>query len=397
MIAPRTTTNLVRVDNVIDANNEVVPPAQSVGGVEVVPVAAAIYQLFAPFVGNQSVNTPTPSPTPTPTPTPTPVVDNTELPCPVPGCPVGGLLHPKGIAVHTALNRLYISSRDTKQLIVLDARTLAPVVTVATGAEPWDVVINQNTNRVYVSNFADGSVWIYDAVSLAILAQIQIGGNPALMDILPELDTVAVGVRGHNEVAIIQGTELREVVSSGGAGPYGIAADPISQDFIVINRDSGKGRVIYQQDNSWQHKGGEITFGAEGDRLVPFEAEFNPANRKLYVIYMQSSGLWYVDIFQKDSSMVVTKRATVRVGSSGSDRSGDVGGTGLAVNAATGNLFITDTYDGTITVISGLTDQVVATIPSGEDPYEVAINPVTNQVFVTLRRPNHIHKFADGY
>ena len=32
-----------------------------------------------------------------------------------------------------------------------------------------------------------------------------------------------------------------------------------------------------------------------------------------------------------------------------------------------------------------------------EDPYEVAINPITNQVFVTLRRPNHIHKFADGY
>jgi YVTN family beta-propeller protein len=131
--------------------------------------------------------------------------------------------------------------------------------------------------------------------------------------------------------------------------------------------------------------------------VVPFEAAFNPVNRKLYVTYMKSSGLWYVDIFQKDSSMVLTKIATVRVGSSGSDRSDDVGGTGLAVNPVTGNLFVADTYDGTITVISGPTDQVVATIPTGEDPYEVAINPVTNQVFVTLRRPNRIHKFTDGY
>lgn len=87
----------------------------------------------------------------------------------------------------------------------------------------------------------------------------------------------------------------------------------------------------------------------------------------------------------------------MQVGSSGSDRSGDVGGTGLAVNAATGNLFVTDTYDGTISVISGLTDQVVATIRSGEDPYEVTVNPVTNQVFVSLRGVNRIHKFVDGY
>ena len=397
MIAPRTTTNVVRVDDVIDANNEAVPPAQGLGSAEVIPVAAAVYQLFAPFVGNQSAAVPTPTPSPTPTPIPTPVVDNTELPCPVPGCPVAGLIHPKGIAVHTGLNRLYISSRDTNELIVLDARTLAPIVTVATGAEPWDVVINQNTNRVYVSNFADGSIWVYDAVSLALLTQIHTGGNPAVMDILPDLDTVAVAVRGLNGVAIIQGTELRGVVDSGGFGPYGVAADPISQDFTIINRDAGTGRVIYQIDNSWQHQGGEITFGAEGDRVVPFEAAFNPVNRKLYVTYMKSSGLWYVDIFQKDSSMVLTKIATVRVGSSGSDRSDDVGGTGLTVNPVTGNLFITDTYDGTITVISGHTDQVVATIPTGEDPYEVAINPVTNQVFVSLRRPNRIHKFADVY
>jgi len=310
---------------------------------------------------------------------------------------VAGLIHPKGLAVHSGLNRLYISSRDTNQLIVLDARTLAPIVTVAAGAQPWDVAINQNTNRVYVSNFADGSIWIYDAVSLAVLTQIHTGGNPAVMDILPDLDTVAVAVRGLNGVAIIQGTELQEIVDSGGVGPYGVAADPLRQDFTIINQDAGTGRVIYRQDNSWQHKGAEITFGVEGDRLVPFEAAFNPANRKLYVIYTKANGLWYVDIFQKDSSMVLTKTATVQVGSSGSNRSGDVGGTGLAVNAVTGNLFITDTYDGTLTVISGQTDQVVATIPTGEDPYEVAINPVTNQVFVSLRRVNRIHKFTDGY
>jgi uncharacterized repeat protein (TIGR01451 family) len=397
MIAPQITTNLVIVDNVVDANNDTVPPAEGAGSVEVIPAAASVYRLYAPSINNQLGVTSVATPTPTPTSTPAPIVDSEELPCSLPGCSVSGLLHPKGIAVHTGLNRLYISSRDTNQLIVLNARTLAPIISVETGAEPWDVVINQNTNRAYVSNYASGDVWVYDATSLALLTQIHTGGNPAVMDILPALDTVAVAVRGSNGVAMIQGLTLQEMAGSGGVGPYGVAADPVSQDFVIINRDAGVGRVLSRQNNSWQAKSSDIEMGANGDRVVPFEAEFNPATRKLYVIYMKANGLWYVDIFQKNSSTALTKLTSVRVGSSGSDRSGDVGGTGLAINPATGNLFVTNTFDNTISVISGQTDQVVATIPTGDDPYEVAVNPVTNQVFVTLRRPNRIHKFADGY
>lgn len=379
MVAPRVTTNLVQVENVVDVNNDPVPPAQGLGSVEVIPAAMPIYRLFVPTISHQ------------------PVAETTEQPCPVPGCPIGGLAYPNGLAVHTGLNRIFISSRDTNQLIVLNARTLAPIVTVGTGAEPWDVVINENTNRVYVSNFADGTVWVYDTTSLALLSQIYIGGNPALMDILPRLDTVAVAVRGLNGVAFIKGLTLQELVGSGGVGPFGVAADPVSQDFTLINRDAGTGRVLYRLDNSWQARGGEITFGKDGDRLVPFEAEFNPLNRKLYVAYMQANGLWYVDIFHKESSLVLTKQATVRVGNSGSDRDGNVGGAGLAINPSTGTLFVANTFDNTLSVISGVTDQVVATLPTGTDPFRVMVNPVTNQIFVSLRKVNRIHKFADGW
>jgi YVTN family beta-propeller protein len=270
MIAPRSTTNFVRIHNVMDANDDAVPPAQGEGSVETIPVAAAVYRLFAPNINGQPV----------------------EHTCPVPGCSIPGLIHPTGLAIHTGLNRLYISSRDTNQLIVLNAHTLAPITTVGTGAEPWDVVINQKTDRVYVSNFASGDVWVYDATSLALLAQVRTGGKPAVMDILPDLDTVAVAVRGLNGVAFIQGLAQQELVGSGGVGPFGVAADPLSQDFTIINRDAGTGRVLYRKDNSWQARGGEITFGEDGDRLVPFEAAFNPANRRLYVIYMQANGLW---------------------------------------------------------------------------------------------------------
>jgi len=398
MIAPRTTTNVVRVDDVVDANNEAVPPAQGLGSVEVVPVATAIYQLFAPFVGNQSVDVPTPTPSPTPTPTPAPVVDNTELPCPAPGCPVSGLLHPKGMTVHTGLNRLYISSRDTNQLIVLDARTLAPIVTVETGAEPWDVVINEGTNEAFVSNYASNDVWVYDANTLALKQVIHVGPQPALMEIFPDINTVAVVVRGLNGIAMIENGAVVQYVPSGGIGPYGIAADQVNKQLIVGNRDTGNAWIFYKDGTGWQMASGSEmkNFGGQ-ERTGPFEIAYNPNNQRIYVISMRPSGTWFVDVIEKQSMNSLTTLATLDVGSSGSDRDGDVGGTGLEVNLATGNVFVANTYDKTLSVISGQLNQVVATIPTGEDPFEITSNPVTNQIFVTLRRPNRIQKFADLY
>ncbi len=100
---------------------------------------------------------------PTPTPTPEPPGGMGEE-CDVPGCPIDGLSHPKGLAVHVSRNVLFIVSRDNKRLLKVDPRTTQVLDYASTGDEPWDVVVNENTNRVYVSNFGSGDVWVYNAV-----------------------------------------------------------------------------------------------------------------------------------------------------------------------------------------------------------------------------------------
>ena len=119
----------------------------------------------------QAVATPTPTPTPSPTPTSTPT------PTPTPevgtdnfvGDPINGLIHPKAIAVHQGQNMLFITSRDNNQLLKVNPLGNTVVATVATGDEPWGVVVNENTNRVYVSNYASADVWVYDANTLALI------------------------------------------------------------------------------------------------------------------------------------------------------------------------------------------------------------------------------------
>ena len=74
-----------------------------------------------------------------------------------------------------------------------------------------------------------------------------------------------------------------------------------------------------------------------------------------------------------------------------------MGGTGLAVNPTTGNIFNADTADGTLSVLDAAQQRVIATVPTGVDPFPVAVNPVTNVVFVGLRSQNALVKIDDTF
>ncbi|RME57671.1 MAG: YncE family protein, partial [Caldilineae bacterium] len=330
LIAPRGTTNIARLEGVVDENNQPVPPAEGGGFEDIVIIDPPKIVLLPIVIGPPAVTAPTPTatpipPTPTPTATPVPVVQN--LPCPPTGCDVPGLDHPKGMAVHTGQNALYVVSRDNSQLLKIDVRTNQVLATVGTGPEPWDVVIDEDSNRIYVSNFGANDVWVYDANSLAVIAKIPVSRMPTLMEILPDINTVAVTLREINGVGIIRDLELAAVVGADGRGTFGIAADPVQHQFVVLNRDTNNGRVIYQDEfGQWRSDGAELRFPADS---APFEAAFNPATGKLYVLYAISSVHWYVDIFAKPDAHTLQRLATVAVGSSGFAKNGNVGGAGI--------------------------------------------------------------------
>ncbi|MBX3000232.1 MAG: hypothetical protein KF893_17040 [Caldilineaceae bacterium] len=81
-----------------------------------------------------------------------------------------------------------------------------------------------------------------------------------------------------------------------------------------------------------------------------------------------------MDILQVENVNRAPRIATVRVGNSGDSKHPDVGGTGLEVNPVTGNVWNVNTFDNTITVISGVTNQVIQTVSTGDDPYEIVIH-----------------------
>ena len=56
---------------------------------------------------------------------------------------------------------------------------------------------------------------------------------------------------------------------------------------------------------------------------------------------------------------------------------------GVAVNPVTGTVYVANSSGGTVSVISGRTGTVTGTITVGTTPVGVAVNPVTGTVYVT--------------
>jgi uncharacterized repeat protein (TIGR01451 family) len=197
-----------------------------------------------------------------------------------------------------------------------------------------------------------------------------------------------------NAVAIIEGTEVKGILGAQGTGTYGLASDPIDNRFFVVNRDAGSVQVIYRNEfGTWRNDGPRIMYT---DRSVPFEAVFNPNNQKLYVVSVRSEN-WYVDVFEQLLGGSFVQRSRILVGQGGSNNDPNVGGSGLAVNLATNNVFNVNTAADTISVIDGDTDQPVATLNTGDDPFTIVINATTRTVYVALRAVNRLVAFQDIY
>jgi uncharacterized repeat protein (TIGR01451 family) len=314
------------------------------------------------------------------------------VPCPPPdGCAIANEI--KAMAVSQSQERLYVVARNPDELLLLNPVTTEVLTRTATGAQPWGIAVNEQSNRVYVSNFASGDVRIYDGTTLALLRTIPVGTNPSLIERLPGTDTVFVLVRGGSRVAVINGLDLVQDISSGGSGPFGIAADAVNQRIFISHRDSASMTMLRQVNGAWQSFLGPQF--DDGRQL--FELAYAPNSNRLFVVYADGQSNWFLDVWEPHDNNIWGRLSTQAIPSGGNVSSPDVGGTALALNAATGNLFNVNTGARSLSVVDSGTLGIVGTVALGEDPFALAIDSSRNRVYVGLRAQGRLVKLVDSY
>ena len=301
-----------------------------------------------------------------------------------------GFSYPNDVAVNPQTHRVYVSSRNNDQLTMLDGISLAVLKSVPVGRQPWGVAVNPATNKVYVANFASKNIHVLDATTLEELRVIWVGPNPTLVRINENTNQVFVVTYGNNSVVILDGATdaLLDVKPSGGFGAWGLAINPTLNRLYISNRDSENVTTL-DGAAGFQVIGSQTISPCGGKGSSPYGMSFNPVNAKLYVACSPSGSVNSAAIYSAGSSGL-TRQAFIAVGNGGED-----GGGGVAVNIATSNVFITNSAADTVSVVSGVSDQVITTVPVGGNPFGDAVDPGTGRVFVANRNTDDVSVFKD--
>jgi len=300
--------------------------------------------------------TPTPTLTPTPTPTVTPTVTPTPTPTVTPTPTPFTVVRPKGMAVDTLRNRLYVASADLGRVDIWDEIQKLTIRTIKVGLRPWGVVYVND--RVFVGNSGGTTVSVIDArLMLKVkdiklddpLSPIQCAGSPTNMVANNATKRVYVALYGPGRVAVIDAVSNTLVgCLSTDSGSFGVAVNPNLNQLYVSNRDGKNIKIFDISSNP-----GQLiqTFSTGG---VPFYIQANPTTNEVYTMVAFDSDFDIPStlyVLSADPSGVTFKTSTVL---------GDTGDGGeIRVSQQTGKIYIAAEHDNQLLIVDPSTYAVV--------------------------------------
>ena len=173
---------------------------------------------------------------------------------------LGGGQSPKGIAVLTTTNTIYVAQAASHSVAVIDGDALAVVRTIDVGQVPEQVAANPHTNKVYVTNRGyspenTGSVTVIDAttysaktIDLSYTAAKPAPG-PYGVAVNPVTNRVYVASTS-GKLVIIDGDsdEVIDVISPAiPTGLDGVAVNPASNNVFISSGTANK-VFVYDAD-----------------------------------------------------------------------------------------------------------------------------------------------------
>jgi YVTN family beta-propeller protein len=247
------------------------------------------------------------------------------------------------------------------------------IATLPVGSAPSDVAVDSVNNRIYVANWMSDTVTVIDgATNNTATVRAHVAAYHATVNSVT--NKIYVTGRYDYNLAVIDGVTLATQTVYVGSYPVGVAVNSVTNK-IYVPLSSGTVTVIDGGTLSTQ----SVTVGAD-----PGGVAVNSVTNTIYVTNQcgndpacGSSSSGTVTVIDG----VTLSAQTVTVG---------VRPLLLAVNPVTNKLYVVNrcgndcgaTNSGTVTVIDGTT-LVTQTVSVGSFPYGVAVNSATNKTYVT--------------
>jgi uncharacterized repeat protein (TIGR01451 family) len=335
--------------------------------------------------------TPTSTSTATATRTPSPTVTPTWTPVLAPVSTIWVGQEPHGLAVDSYSNTVYVASHLGASLSVIDGQSMAvsrvislgnangsngvvydpatglvyvankfsndvsrvrgdgsgAPVAFPVGSQPDGVAVDPVTGIVYAADFGSSTISLIDGMTGARLRSAPSGGEPSFIVLDRARSRFYVTHHLDNTVGVydLATGDLLDGLPTGG-GPYGIALDPSRGRLYTANRD-GLSVTIVDVD------AGTIVKHMPLD-CAPYQVAVNPASGHLFVVCADDQ---QVHVYDEDTTKWL---AWAPVGRGPRE--------GIAIDSATGRLYISNTDDDAVSVLQDSGPTVVPTPVASRPP-----------------------------
>jgi YVTN family beta-propeller protein len=279
--------------------------------------------------------------------------------------------HAQNLAVNQRTDTIYVANTADDTVSVINGKTCNATrtagcgqtpTTVAVGAGPFALAVNESTNTVYVANFDDDTVSVINGVVCngtdtsgcgQTPSTLVVGHRPDWVAIDQATNTVYVVNLDSGSVSVIDGATCNAVVSSGcgqTAPNVGVGNSPIG---MAIDQATRTGYVVNAGDDTLSLINGEICNAhvisgcGQAPRSVavggfPFKVAVDQVSDKIYVTSIVDSDVEVIDGASCNARHTQGCHPTpvpVRMGG---------WPTNIAVDNAVGSFYVPQNVDGTV-------------------------------------------------
>ena len=324
---------------------------------------------------------------------------------------------PTALAVDEATDTVYAAAADDNAISIINGATCNGSVTsgcgqtpptAPVGTNPISIALNPVTHMVYAVNEADGTVSALDGTKCnatdssgcartSPAMAIGFDGGAVAVDVAT--NTVYASSQGANTVSVLNGAKCNATHTSGctriaptttvGVDPRGIAANPATKTIYVGNRNDRTVSVIDGASCNASHDAGC------GQSWPTISLEDPP---QTLAFDRDTNTLYTANGFDGQNTVSVIDGANCNAthhSGCGQIPATVVAGAGafaVAVNEVTDTVYVTNSGEGTVSVIDGAScngsdtsgcGQAWPTVTVGSTPQALGVDELTNTVYVT--------------
>jgi len=276
---------------------------------------------------------------------------------------------PFGIAVDQLTDAIYVANEEDNSVSVINGLTDSVTSTIGVGKQPEQVAIDQSNDTIYVVNTGDNSVSVINGLTDSVTTTISVGWVPQGIAVNSITHFVYVVNSGDNSLSVINGmtNSVTSTIQVGGY-PFGVGVNPSTNTVYVTNVDDDSVSVINGMTNS-------VTFTIPVG-VFPYGIAVNPSTNTIYV----------VNTGHTDNFGTIPSSLSVIDGSTGTVTHTVLEGLcayGVAVNSSTNAVYVADAFDNSVWVLDGSTNSATHRVATGRYPYGIAVDPARSALFTS--------------